>query len=426
MGVMLAEPGYHTRAFVEWEEHPRAALIAGQRAGYFAPAPIWTDLTTFDGRPFRGAIDTILAGYPCQPFSTAGQRKGSDDPRHLWPHVARVIREIEPRWVFLENVAGHISLGAETVLRELWDMGWTPAAGAFSAAETGAAHERLRWFCVAYRSQARCERTIGQHANIQPCERGTSLANADGGHPGAEREQRGGKLGLFAAGGGTGGGAVDDTAGARCFASRVGPDADRSGGQRLFGAGCDEMADASQPGSQGRERAGPPDKRDRATAFGSASERRRLPLFPPGPGDSAAWATIMAATPDRAPSFARRDLLAAAVNIAAFLPPGAVEELEPSLRSLARGAGMAEVVKEAPELVDQAAALTRLRNLADGLAQRTRALRLLGNGVFPLAAGYAWRTLSASHGLRPVDLETASTDDDASTGDGRSVRGYVT
>ncbi len=64
MGLMLAEPGYHTRAFVEWEDWPRAVLIAAQRSGYFAPAPIWTDLRSFDARPFRGAFDAVLAGYP--------------------------------------------------------------------------------------------------------------------------------------------------------------------------------------------------------------------------------------------------------------------------------------------------------------------------------------------------------------------------
>jgi site-specific DNA-cytosine methylase len=110
MGLMLAEPGFHSRAFVEWEEYPRSVLIAAQRAGYFAPAPIWDDLTSFDASPLAGAIDTLLAGYPCQPFSMAGQRRGEDDERHLWPHVARVARELGDglRWIFLENVAGHV------------------------------------------------------------------------------------------------------------------------------------------------------------------------------------------------------------------------------------------------------------------------------------------------------------------------------
>ena len=150
MGLMLTEPGYHTRCFVEWEGWPRSVLIAAQRAGYFAPAPIWTDLRSFDARPFRGTFDTVLAGYPCQPFSAAGKRSGANDPRHLWPDVARVISECNPEWVFLENVPGHVTLGLETVLRELWGLGYTPAAGLFSAAEVGAPHQRLRIFILAH------------------------------------------------------------------------------------------------------------------------------------------------------------------------------------------------------------------------------------------------------------------------------------
>uniref|UniRef100_UPI004048913C DNA cytosine methyltransferase n=1 Tax=Yoonia sp. TaxID=2212373 RepID=UPI004048913C len=155
---MLAEPGFHTRAFVEWEDWPRAVLIAAQRAGYFAPAPIWDDLRSFDARPFHGAFDIVLAGYPCQPFSAAGKRGGTDDPRHLWPDVARVIRECRPAWVFLENVPGHVTLGLENVLRELWDMGYTPAAGLFCAAEVGAPHQRLRIFILAHTGGPELER----------------------------------------------------------------------------------------------------------------------------------------------------------------------------------------------------------------------------------------------------------------------------
>jgi len=108
---MLAEPGYHTRCFVEWEGWPRAVLIAAQRAGYVAPAPIWDDLRSLDARVFRGAFDIVLAGFPCQPFSAAGKRGGADDPRHLWPEVARVIAECRPEWVFLENLGGPVQRG---------------------------------------------------------------------------------------------------------------------------------------------------------------------------------------------------------------------------------------------------------------------------------------------------------------------------
>ncbi|MGR3557173.1 DNA cytosine methyltransferase [Paracoccus sp. (in: a-proteobacteria)] len=163
MGLMLAEPGYHTRAFVEWEDWPRSVLIAAQRAGYFASAPIWDDLRSFDAKPFRGAFDTVLAGYPCQPFSAAGKRGGASDARHLWPEVARIIAECRPEWVFLENVAGHVTLGLETVLRELWGLGYTPAAGLFSAAEVGAPHQRLRIFILAHTDEP-----ASRHHPLQP------------------------------------------------------------------------------------------------------------------------------------------------------------------------------------------------------------------------------------------------------------------
>lgn len=164
MGLGLAEPGFATACFVEIEDYPRTVLAAAQAAGYFHAAPIWDDLKRFSGRPWRGIVDTVLAGYPCQPFSAAGQRKGEDDPRHLWPDVARIIREVEPEWVFLENVPGHVTLGLETVLRTLWEMGWTPAVGLFAAGEVGAGHERLRVFIVAHPSGPEREgQQRGQH-----------------------------------------------------------------------------------------------------------------------------------------------------------------------------------------------------------------------------------------------------------------------
>ena len=175
MGLMLAEPEFHTRCFVEREEYPREVLIAAQEAGYLQPAPIWDDVTTFDARPFAGAFDTLLAGYPCQPFSQAGQRKGEDDERHLWPDIERIIKELGPdlRWCFFENVAGHLTLGLETVVRSLRSMGFRVAVGTFSAAEVGATHERLRVFIVAYRegSDRRCEQSEGREGS-----RGSGLA----------------------------------------------------------------------------------------------------------------------------------------------------------------------------------------------------------------------------------------------------------
>ena len=112
--------------------------------------PVWDDVATFDGRPWRGAVDIVAAGYPCQPFSVAGRRLAAADPRHLWPHVARIVGEVEPPFVFLENVAHHLRLGFPEVAGDLVGMGYRLAAGLFTAAEVGAPHRRERLFILAH------------------------------------------------------------------------------------------------------------------------------------------------------------------------------------------------------------------------------------------------------------------------------------
>lgn len=118
--------------------------------GSLDPAPVWTDLKSFDGTDWRGAVDLIAAGYPCQPFSHAGKRKGADDPRHLWPDVARVIRETQPRALVLENVQGHITKGLQEVLEEITELGFDAEWGVYSAAQAGLPHRRNRLFILAY------------------------------------------------------------------------------------------------------------------------------------------------------------------------------------------------------------------------------------------------------------------------------------
>lgn len=149
LGLELALGITRTVCWVEWEAFAVEYLASRMEAECLHPAPIWTDLRTFDGKPWRGVVDCLTAGYPCQPFSLAGRRGGSDDPRHLWPHVHRVIGEVEPRIVFLENVGGHLSLGAEQVFTELQGLDYEVAAGLFTAAEVGASHKRERLFILA-------------------------------------------------------------------------------------------------------------------------------------------------------------------------------------------------------------------------------------------------------------------------------------
>ena len=149
IGIAAAVPSYRTVCYVEREAYAACVLAARMEAGDIPPAPIYSDLRSFDGSLWRGLVDLVSAGYPCQPFSVAGSRAGADDPRHLWPEVYRIIREVRPRLVFLENVPGHLSMGFGDVLRDLAAAGFNAEWGVFSAAEVGAPHLRKRLFCLA-------------------------------------------------------------------------------------------------------------------------------------------------------------------------------------------------------------------------------------------------------------------------------------
>ena len=106
LAVKLAIPGARTVLYVEGEAAAVAVLAAHMEAGRLDAAPVWSDVTTLDARDLRGAVDCIIAGAPCQPYSVAGQRRGDEDERYLWPSIFRVIDECQPALVFLENVPG--------------------------------------------------------------------------------------------------------------------------------------------------------------------------------------------------------------------------------------------------------------------------------------------------------------------------------
>ncbi|WP_202814773.1 DNA cytosine methyltransferase [Aureimonas sp. D3] len=153
LGLHIAEPGYRTVCFVEREAFPAATLVARMADKTLDHAPIWNDVRSFDGRPWRGRVHLLAGGYPCQPFSFAGKRLGAADPRHLWPDIVRIIGEVQPEWCFFENVEGHLTLGAAEVFEDLRGLGYSVKAGIFSAAEVGASHLRRRLFIVAHADQ---------------------------------------------------------------------------------------------------------------------------------------------------------------------------------------------------------------------------------------------------------------------------------
>ena len=107
-------------------------------------------------------VDLIAGGYPCQPFSTAGKRQGEKDERHLWPYFLRAIGELRPRYALLENVPGHLSMGATTVIGDLAQIGYDCEWQLVSARSIGAPHKRERLFIVAHansQGRQRCFRT---------------------------------------------------------------------------------------------------------------------------------------------------------------------------------------------------------------------------------------------------------------------------
>jgi DNA (cytosine-5)-methyltransferase 1 len=168
LGLKRAIPNLRTIAFSEIEGFACANLVAKMEAGLLDAAPIWTNLKTFPwGGGFCGKVDILSGGYPCQPFSAAGKRLGSNDPRHLWPFIANGIKLMQPRLCFFENVEGHISLGLRAVIEELGSLGYKTTWGIFSAREVGAPHQRKRVFILAERSGERSATRFSRQINWQ-------------------------------------------------------------------------------------------------------------------------------------------------------------------------------------------------------------------------------------------------------------------
>ena len=145
-------------------------------ARHWPDVPNLGDVTTIDWSTVERP-DLICGGYPCQPFSLAGRRRGVDDSRHLWPYFSDALRHLRPDWALLENVPGHLGLGFDTVLGDLAALGFDAEWSTVSACSVGAPHMRRRLFVVAYPSGER-------RPNLQGCAEVTERAGrgaADGG-----------------------------------------------------------------------------------------------------------------------------------------------------------------------------------------------------------------------------------------------------
>lgn len=188
-----------TVCYVEHDAYCQRLLQARMSSGDLAPAPIWDNLKTFDGAPWRGCVDIIFGGIPCQPYSCAGKQQGADDARDLWPDFRRVLGEVGPRLALIENVAGFVVQpdGLRRVVRDLAEDGWSCVWTIVSAADAGAPHLRKRVWILAYPQQSGAgleehrgggqgrkstgafQSTILRQANGTACAEGAAASSAD-------------------------------------------------------------------------------------------------------------------------------------------------------------------------------------------------------------------------------------------------------
>lgn len=150
LGLSLAT-GVRVVAYVEREAAAVECLLARISDRSLDPAPIWDDVSTFDGRPWRGLVDIVTAGFPCQPVSVAGLRRGADDERWLWADIWRIVREVDAGLLFVENVPGLLARNGPfgTVLGALAESGWSAEWDCVPASSVGAPHRRDRVFLLA-------------------------------------------------------------------------------------------------------------------------------------------------------------------------------------------------------------------------------------------------------------------------------------
>jgi len=143
--------GWRTVCAVEIDPYARRILLARQADGCLGRFPIWDDVRTFDGKPWRGNVDVISGGFPCQDISAAGKGAGITGAKSgLWSHMARIIGEVRPRYVFVENSPLLVSRGLAVVLGDLAALGYDARWGVLGAEHAGAPHKRHRLWIVAY------------------------------------------------------------------------------------------------------------------------------------------------------------------------------------------------------------------------------------------------------------------------------------
>ncbi len=197
--------GHRCVCAVEWEPFAQAGLVARQNDGTFAPFPIWDDVQTFDGKPWRGLVDVVAGGFPCQDISVAGGGAGLDGQRSgMWHHMARIIGEVRPQYAFIENSPALVSRGLDRVLSDLAALGFDAVWTVLGASDLGAHHHRERMWILAHARCIRCQGGTVQHITQPECHPAPHAGHDGGAQPlahthglrqlqpqGSEQDQRG-------------------------------------------------------------------------------------------------------------------------------------------------------------------------------------------------------------------------------------------
>jgi DNA (cytosine-5)-methyltransferase 1 len=310
--------------YVENDLSQASILAARMEEGLLPEAPIWSDLTTFDCTPWSGKVDIITGGFPCQPWSVAGKQLGEKDPRHLWPHVARVASELGHPTLFLENVPGILDSYYFSIRPELQSMGYRVKEGLYTAEETGAPHRRQRLFFMAVHGNDTSALALPNAERLQGFAWNYGVSGRAI-HPHIEHD-RDAVRSWF----GWGSNELEDSGSQRCQRR------DRGLGQRTLqesgsttyqtessGGKLDtrkELGDSNSEGLQGRSEC-----RYSAREWSPREAGTKLiPLYPPGPEDEKGWAYMLSEMPQAQPSIC-------------FTVDGHPPQLERQLRSYGNG-----------------------------------------------------------------------------------------
>jgi DNA (cytosine-5)-methyltransferase 1 len=176
--------GWRTVCAVECESYAASVLAARQNDGVLQAFPIWDDVRTFDGNAWRGVVDVVSGGFPCQDISVAGKGAGIIGERSgLWTHMARIIGEVRPRFVFVENSPALLTRGLGVVLGDLASLGYDCKWRVLGAVDVGANHKRDRLWIVANAKRAGARWSSDTRIAFDPNQSGEGLEEGESGRP---------------------------------------------------------------------------------------------------------------------------------------------------------------------------------------------------------------------------------------------------